>query len=84
MHSLLLEQISRIKDAEDIALSFPRIRRKSFIRQNVLQELEENSSRDAVETAKSLIDKTFIGNVRGKQKSRRIPDGHCFGVINLL
>ena len=44
--------------------SFPRITRESFIHQKVQQELEENSSRDAVETGKSLTDKTFIDNVR--------------------
>ena len=63
-HSCLLKQIGRNKDAEDIARSFPWITRESFIRQKVQQELEENSSRDAVETAKSLTDKTFIDNVR--------------------
>ena len=64
IHSCLLKQIGRNKDAEDIACSFPRITRESFIRQKLQQELEENSSRDAVETAKSLTDKTFIDNVR--------------------
>ena len=64
IHSCLLKQIGRNKDAEDIARSFPWITRESFIRQKVQQELEENSSRDAVETAKSLTDKTFIDNVR--------------------
>ena len=58
--------------------------KRIFIRQKVQQELEENSSRDAVETAKSLTDKTFIDNVRRTQKSRRRPDGHCFGAVNLL
>ena len=54
----------RNKDAEDFVRSFPRITRESFIHQKVQQELEENSSRDAVETGKSLTDKTFIDNVR--------------------
>ena len=64
MHSWLLEQTGRNKDAEDFVRSFPQITRESFIHQKVQQEVEENSSGDAVETAKSLTDKTFVDNVR--------------------
>ena len=84
IHSCLLERKDRNKDAEDIARSFPRVTRESFIRQKVQQELEENSFRDAKETAKSLNDKTFIGNIRRKEKSRRGPDGHCLEAVKLL
>ena len=83
-HPCLLERKGRNKDVEDIARSFPRVTRESFIRQKVQQKLEENSFRDAVETAKSLTDKTFIDNVRRKEKSRRRPDGHCFEAVELL
>ena len=48
-HSCLLERKGRNKDAEDIARSFPRVMRESFIRQKVQQELEKNSFRDAAE-----------------------------------
>ena len=50
-HSCLLERKGRNLDAENIARSFPRVTRESFIHQKVQQELEENSFRDAVETA---------------------------------
>ena len=83
-HSCLLERKGRNKDAEDIARSFPWATRESFIRQKVQQELEENFFRDAVETAKSLTDKTFVDNVRRKEKSRRRRDDHCFEAIKLL
>ena len=83
-HSCLLERKGRNKDAEDIARSFPRVTRESSIRQKVQQDLEENSFCDAVETAKSLTDKTFIDNVRRKEKSRRRPDGHYFEAVKLL
>ena len=81
IHSCLLEQICRNKD---IARSFPWVTKESFVRQKVQQELEENSFRDAVETAKSLTDKTFIDNVRRKEMSCRRPDIHCFGPVKLL
>ena len=79
-----IERTGRNKDAEDIACSFPRVTRESFIRQKVQQEREENSFRDVIETAKSLTNKTFIDNVKRKEKSRRRPDGHCFGAVKLL
>ena len=84
MHSCLLERKGRNKNAEEIARSFLLVTRESFIRQKVQQELEEHSFRDAVETAKSLTDKTFIDNIRRKEKSRRRPDGHCFETVKLL
>ena len=84
IHSCLVEWKGRNKDAEDIARGFPRETRESFIRQKVQQELEENSFPDAVETPKSLTDKTFIGNTRRKEKSRRRPDGHCFEAVELI
>ena len=34
--------------------------------------------------AKSLTDNTIIDNIRGKEKSRRRPDGHCFEAVKLL
>ena len=70
-HSCLLKQIGRNKDAEDIACGFPWVTSQSFILQKVQQEFEENSFCDAAKTAKSLTDKTFIDNVRRKEKSRR-------------
>ena len=81
-HSCLLERKGRNKDAEDIARSSPRVTTESFIRQKVQQELDDIPFRDAVETTKSLTDKTFIDNVRIKEKSRRRPDGHCFEAVN--
>ena len=82
--SCLSKGKGRSKDAEDIARSFPRVTRESFIRQKVQQELEENSFRDAVETAKSLTDKTFKDSVKRKEKSRKRPDRHCFEAVKLI
>ena len=66
---MVYTQIDRNKDAENIARSFPRLKRESFTRQKVQQEFEENCFRDAVETVKSLTYKTFIDNVRKKEKT---------------
>ena len=31
-----------------------------------------------------MTDKTFIDNIRRKEKSRRRPDGHCFEAVKLI
>ena len=58
--------------------------KESMVRQKVQQQLEQSSFSAAVTTAKNYTNKTYIDNIKRKEKTKRRPDGHCFKAVKIL
>ena len=69
MHSCHIEVISRSKDIIKIAKEFPRLTRESMVRQKGKQQLEQSCSA-AVTTVKNYTDKSYIDNIKRKEKTK--------------
>ena len=55
-----------------------------MVRPKVQQQLEQSSFSTAVTTAKNYTDKTYIGNIKRKEKTMRRPGGYCFIAVKIL
>ena len=83
-HSCPIEVKGRNKDVSDIAKRFACLTGESMVRQKVQQQLEQSSFSTAVTTAKNYTDKTYIGNIKRKEKTMRRPGGYCFIAVKIL
>ena len=68
MHSCHIEVIRHSKDIIRIAKEFPRLTRESMVRQKGQQQLEQSCSA-AVTTVKNYTDKSYIDNIKRKEKA---------------
>ena len=74
----------RSKYVSKIAKEFPRLTRENMVRQKVQQQLEQSSFSAAVTTAKNYTHKTYIDNIKRKEKTKRRLDGHRFKAVRIL
>ena len=74
----------RSKYVSKIAKEFPRLTRENMVRQKVQQQLEQSSFSAAVITAKNYTYKTYIDNIKRKEKTKSKPDEHCFKAVRIL
>ena len=48
------------------------------------RQLEQSSFCAAVTTAKNYIAKTYIDNIKRKEKTKRRPEWHCFKAVKIV